>query len=420
MTPEDELLVAAVSRNLRSANAIPEPELAVVRERAARAVADALSGLLVSNGIRMSPLGPAWSRDLDLYVTEPPDPSALRDRGWIPLDRLLARLGSPGPGRWAVIEGGAVLACADVHRGPPPDPVASILDRCRRRGEVRVREVLELRALVRAGSRIPSRHPVVETAARIEQGLGGTTLNRWAVGGPLPYPARLGGQGIRATLARWRARLRPLVVIALSGVDGAGKTTVAGLLGRDLGRLGIDVTQVWTRPGMRLDRLDRLARAVKRLVKQDPAPGIGQVAAGRGQGLVSRRGVVGWGWALLVTLSFLRDLRVRHRRARGVVICDRHLLDALVTLDFAYGSIDLRLHRWLVRRFMPKAVLTTYLQVPADVATDRKADDLFGEHAVRRQLERYEARRAEVSGLQVLDATRPPEEIVAEILRAIA
>jgi thymidylate kinase len=420
LTPEDELLVAAVPRGLRSSNGIPEPELVAVRERAARALTEALAGSMVTGGIRPSPLGPGWSRDLDVYVTEPPDPATLRRRGWIPLDRLFDRLGSPGPGRWAVIEDGAVLACLDLHRLPAPDPLTSVLDRCRRRGEVRVREVLELRALVRSGRSLPSRHPAVEAAARIERGLGGQALRPWATGGPLHPPVRLGRRGIRGHLAGWRTGLRRPGVIALSGVDGAGKSTVARLLGRDLIRLGVEVTHVWTRPGMRLDRLDRVARAVKRVLGQEAAPGIGQVAAGRGQGLASRRGLVGWAWALLVTLSFLSDVRVRHRRAGGVVVYDRHLLDALVTLDFGYEGVDLRLHRWLVRRLMPKAFFTAYLQVPADVAADRKADELFGMHAVREQLDRYEARLAEAEDIRVLDATRSPEELAGEILRAIA
>jgi thymidylate kinase len=419
MTPEDELLVAAVPRDLRSPNAIPEPELAAARERAALVVAEALAGLIVAGGIRISPLGPAWSRDIDVYVTSPPDPAELRIRGWFPVDRLLTRLGSPGPGRWAVVDGGAVLACADIHRGRPPDPLTSLLSRSRRRGEVRVREVLELRALVRSGRSLPGGHPVVEAAARIERSLGGTELRRYAVDGPLHPPARLPVSRARAALGRWRGALRPRVAIGLSGVDGAGKSTVARLLARDIARLEVETTVVWTRPGMRLDWLDRSARLVKRALRQDAAPGIGRVAAGRGQGLASRRGVLGWAWALLVTLSFLRDVRGRHRRARGVVICDRHLLDALVTLEFAYEGVDLRLHRWLVRRLLPKAVLTAYLEVPAEVAAGRKVDDLFGEHAVNRQLEGYASLGAEVEDMLVLDGTRSPEDLALEILRAV-
>jgi thymidylate kinase len=420
MTPEDELLVAAVPRALRSPNAIPEPEVAAARERAALAVAEALAGLIVPGGIRTSPLGPAWSRDIDVYVTSPPDPADLRLRGWFSVDGLLTRLGSPGPGRWAVVDGGTVLACADIHRGRPPDPLTSLLDRSRRRGEVRVREVLELRALARSGLSLPGGHSVVEAAARIERSLGGTDLRRWAVDGPLHPPAKLAGPRAGATLGRWRAALRPRVAIALSGVDGAGKSSMARLLARDIGRLGVETTVVWTRPGMRLGWLDWSARLVKRTLRQDAAPGIGRVATDGGQGLASRRGVVGWAWALLVTVSFLRDVRGRHRRARGVVVFDRHLLDALVTLEFAYEGVDLRLHRWLVRHLMPKAVLTAYLEVPAEVAAGRKVDDLFGAHAVRRQLEGYAARRAEVENVLVLDGTRSPEGLALEILRAIA
>jgi thymidylate kinase len=419
MTPEDEQLIARVPQDRWARNAIPEVEVAAARERAAHAAAEALGDLLRPAGIRTSPLGPGWSRDLDLHVTALPEPTGLLDRGWFPIDRLLGHLGSSGRGRWAVVEDGRLLACADLHTTAPPDALASLLDRCRRRGEVRVREVLELRTLLRSGSLLPHRDPVIEAAADIERGLGGENLRSWASGRTRPVPAPLDRPPARSAVARWRSLLRPRFVVALSGVDGAGKSTVAGALAGDLERLGIPAGSVWTRPGMRLHWLDRLARAAKRPLRQDAAPGVGRVAAGLGSGLASRRGVVGWTWALLVTAAFLRDARRRHRRARGVVIHDRHLLDAIVTLEFVYAGVDLRLHRALVRRFLPAAALTVYLDLPATVAAARKPDDLFGSHAVSEQLERYSAHLHEIPGVHTLDATRPPAEMALQILRMI-
>lgn len=419
MTPEDEQLLSRVPPETWARNGIPEPDVAAARERGAVLAAGTLADHLRADGIRASPMGAAWSTDLDLHLASSPSSTELRSRGWIPLDDLLSRLGSPGTGRWAVVDGGAVLACADFHDGVPPDPVASLLGRCLRRGEVRVREVLELRALLRSGATLPQAHPVIDVAARVERGLGGDLLAHWAMGPTLAGPARVGGRRARTLLAPLREAFRPRQVIALSGVDGAGKSTVAGLLARDLGRLGIQSTIVWTRPGMRLKSLDRLARWVKHLFRQEAAPGIGKVAAGKGEDLASRRGVVGWAWALLVTLSFLWDMRKRHRRARGVVIFDRHLLDALVTLDFAYRGVDLRLHRSLVRRLLPKADFTAYLQVPAELAVARKQDDLFGELAVRDQLDVYSARLPQIKGIRVLDGTGAPGQLALEVLELI-
>jgi thymidylate kinase len=120
-----------------------------------------------------------------------------------------------------------------------------------------------------------------------------------------------------------------------------------------------------------------------------------------------------------VTVAYVRDVRRRHRRAEGIVLYDRHLLDALVTLDFAYEGVDLRLHHGVVRTLLPQAALSFYLDVPADLAVARKPGDLFGRHAVERQLEGYAGRRNGISGLEVLDATRPEEELARTVLLRI-
>ena len=120
---------------------------------------------------------------------------------------------------------------------------------------------------------------------------------------------------------------------------------------------------------------------------------------------------------MLVILSFLVDVRRQHLRGRGVLLYDRHLLDALVTLDFVYEGVDLRLHRALVRRGLPKPALSIYLDVPAELASARKPEDIFGEYAIRRQLESYEVRRDEVENLRRLDGGRPADELAAVVTR---
>jgi thymidylate kinase len=206
----------------------------------------------------------------------------------------------------------------------------------------------------------------------------------------------------------------------LSGVDGSGKSTLSRLVARNLDQVGVPVGHVWTRPGMGFAGLDVLARVGKKLLRQDPSPGVERVAGGAPpSGLTSRRGIVGWTWTTLVTLLFLVDVRRQHLRGRGVLLYDRHLLDALVTLDFVYGGVDLRLHRAMVRRGLPKPRLSVYLDVPAEVALSRKPGDTFGEYAVRRQLEGYEARLGEVEGLRRLDGDRRADELAAVVTRWI-
>lgn len=121
-------------------------------------------------------MGPGWSRGIDLHLLA--GVGEARSFGMDPADPFLHRLGIPSRGRWAVVEDGRVLAGLDLHLGPPPDPVTSVVGRCRRRGEVRVREVLEARVLLRAGYALPADDPAVRVAARVEAGLGGRALAR--------------------------------------------------------------------------------------------------------------------------------------------------------------------------------------------------------------------------------------------------
>ncbi len=430
MKTEDSELLARVPGSLRALNGIPEPEQAAARERATALASEALADLLLIGGVRTSPLGPAWSRDIDLHLLDCPDSARLEALGWIPLDPLLHRLGIPSRGRWAVIEDGRVLASLDLHLGPPPDPVTSLISRCRRRGEVRVREVLEARALLRACYTLPD-DPVIRVAARVEAGLGGQALARWKSGSALEAPSSLPRR--RRMRQRWanvRSALRPRLVVAISGVDGSGKSTLGQLVARNLAQAEVPVSRVRARPGDKENRLlNSLVRAAKKLLGENTAStGATQIAMGRPAGdLASRRGLVGWAWAMVVTLSFLVDVRKQHASSRGIVLYDRHLLDALVHLDFVYASVNLRLHRAVVRQGLPKPLLSVYLDVPAEVALGRLArkpeepGDIFvGERVVCCQLKLYESRYSEAEDLRRLDGGRPANELAAIVIRWMA
>jgi thymidylate kinase len=419
MTEEDELLLARVPEADRAKNGIPSAEIRASRARASEIAGAALAEFVLPGGVRTSPLGAGWSNDVDLHLSHLPDPGKLEALGWLPIDPLYRRLGLPATGRWAIAEKGRVLGSADLHLGPPPDPVGALLARCRRRREVRAREALEARALVRAGLRFPN-DPIVGVLAQVEVWLGGDVLAP-GHGDPAAPPVALPGHRARSIRRAIAGVRRRRLAIALSGVDGAGKSWLARTLQTQLELAGVPTSVVWTRPGMRIGSLDRLARTAKRILRQDSRPGVARVAQGEAPGsLLSRGGALGWTWALLVTLSFIRDARRRSRLARGVVIWDRHLLDALVTIDFAYGGGDgLRVHRRLVRLLLPPADLTVYLDVPAKVAVDRKPGDLFGEHAIQRQLEAYQRRSDDVQEMYVVDATLPVDELAARLVRLI-
>jgi thymidylate kinase len=414
----DEELLGRLSASDRAVNGIPDEETMARRERAAAAAEAGLDDVTQPDGIRTSPLGAGWSSDVDVHVTREPEPERLEGLGWIRMDGLLSAIGSPGVGRWAIIERGEVLGTADLHAAPPPDPLGAILERCRRRREVRFREVLELRELVRRGVALPE-HAVIAAAAGAEAALGGDLLSGRRSGRARRAPVKLPGGRARRAAKRLLGRRGHSIGVALSGVDGSGKSTVGRLVLRDLARLGVPASTVWTRPGMRISWLEPIARSAKRILREDAEPGVLRVAADPDRTLRSRRGPLGWTWAALVTASFVRDVRRRVRAAHGVIVYDRHLLDALVTLSFAYRGVDLRTHRRLVRRRMPTAVASFYLEAPAELAVSRKPGDAIGEAAVRRQLEGYASELETLPGVVVLDASRPAEELARRVLATL-
>lgn len=420
MNRADAVLLERLPPALRARNGVPDEIRVTDLERSVTIVRDAFTDVLLPDGIKTSPLGPGWSRDIDLHFHTLPDKERLHALGWLPLEGLMGSLGIGGRGQWAVTEDHRVLACADLHLGPPPDPVEATLVRCLRRREVRLREVLELRHLLREGHALPAAHPALSVAADVEAGLGGDELAEWSTGSERQAPAPVAASGVRRRLSPARHLLRPRLVLALSGVDGGGKSTVCSLVAASLERVGVPVTVVWTRPGMLLGWLEKPGRIVKRWLRQGGRPAVEAIAAGSDvRDVPSRHGALGWTWSFAVTTSFVVEVVCRHVFGRGVIIYDRHLPDALVTLDFVYGSVPLTAQRWMVRRAMPKPAVHFYLDVTAEMAVARKPGDVFGHHAVSSQLERYEIWLKESHGVEILDASLPPDTLAWQVLRTL-
>ncbi|MDH5504810.1 MAG: hypothetical protein OEY98_12405, partial [Acidimicrobiia bacterium] len=182
---------------------------------------------------------------------------------------------------------------------------------------------------------------------------------------------------------------RPHVRLAISGVDGSGKSTLTAALEEGFERLGIPTTMVWTRPGMRLERLDRLAKRLRK-IRNEETTGLRRLAEGAStETISSRKGLVGWVWLMLVSLAYLSDIRRQTRKAEGVVIFDRHLLDALGTIDAIYAGVSSGVHRRLIRWFVPPADFSVWLDIDPDQAAARKPDDLIGADLVAKQAIAY-------------------------------
>lgn len=207
-----------------------------------------------------------------------------------------------------------------------------------------------------------------------------------------------------------RAGDRPRV-IAVSGVDGSGKSSLVRGLMSELEAAGEQCELVWFRPGMGMGWLDTPARTVKRLLRQPESPAIRQ--AGTGAALRTRQGLLGYAWCLVVTAVYVQHVTSALRRARGVVVCDRYVLDAIVTLRVFYAGVDVALAERVVRALLPAPDVAFYLSVPANVALARKPGDMIGDAAVTAQLDAYAAELGAHPELIVLDGTAEPEALVS-------
>jgi len=209
-------------------------------------------------------------------------------------------------------------------------------------------------------------------------------------------------------------------VVAFSGVDGSGKSSLVRQVADELNNSGVECTVVWTRPGMRLGPFSPIVRGLSRLRGQD-VPRVREIAGGADP-TSSRAGFAGTAWATFITVLFVLDVRWRHHSGRGVKLYDRHVADGVVTLDFVYRGADLRLSRALVRHLVPRADISFYLDVPADVAVARKPGDSFGLFAVEQQLASYDRALAPIRPLIRLDARLPQEDLLrraVDVIRSV-
>jgi thymidylate kinase len=224
---------------------------------------------------------------------------------------------------------------------------------------------------------------------------------------PLPRVARPPGDGAP------RPRL-----IALSGMDGAGKSTAGLDLLEALEAAGQPAVVHWTRLAGELGLLDRMARRVRRVLGREtsladpeaPAPAA-PAANGGGDGVIDAV------WVLAVAGAAVRNARRAGRiRRRGLtVLCDRWLADALVDLRVRYGRRPAA--EWLLRRGFPRADVAVLLEVDGATAARRKPGDQT-EAVLHAMSERY-AEVGDRLGLPRVDASAPPGE-VATRLRALA
>ncbi len=239
----------------------------------------------------------------------------------------------------------------------------------------------------------------------------------------------LGPAGAAAAAAR-RARPRRGLVVALSGLDGSGKSTHCEALRDVLDRLGVPAEVRWTsivaHPWLypASERVKPvLARLLRRPYTAAPSTDEPRRAVSSdplGVAFRARGGAVTFAWtALLVLANAQWHRRVTRPARRGgrAVVCDRYTLDSRVQLRYAYGE-DRRFgpQSWILRHVSPAPDLAFYLAVRAETALERNRE--YAPEEVARRARLYEEEHAAL-GYRRVDAERPAEEVCAQLGRAV-
>jgi thymidylate kinase len=203
----------------------------------------------------------------------------------------------------------------------------------------------------------------------------------------------------------------PGIIVALSGMDGAGKSSAAGAIALRLREAGYPVKHQWHRLG-EMDALDRVAAPVRWLARPR-RPIAGSVV----RGMRPARGPVAWTWVLVVALETVRSylLSIGLTRWGLGVVCDRWTTDSLVELELRYGRH--RLAEWLLRRAAPRADLEILLEIDAASAARRKPDDQ--PRPVLERMQQLYGRAARAPGVRTIDATRPLEDVLEDVLALV-
>ncbi len=233
--------------------------------------------------------------------------------------------------------------------------------------------------------------------------------------------SRLFGRGVTVVSG---SRRRRGFLIAISGMDGAGKSTAAEVVRGQMERSQQPATVTWGRLGTNLGSLDAVASAVKRVLRRertiaDPvATGGESTRKQRRPGEIGRRRpLVSWIWVVVVAATHARYLRraARPRLTGTTVVCDRSLVDSLVDLELRYGRH--RLAETLLSKAAPTPDLGILLDVDAATAADRKRGDQAAR--ILEGMERRYIATAARQGFIVVDARVGLEETHRSVERLV-
>lgn len=213
------------------------------------------------------------------------------------------------------------------------------------------------------------------------------------------------------------------MLVAISGIDCAGKSTQIALLRAALEAQGSSVDVRWFRPGYS-PLLDAARRVIRRLragalPRKDDAVARERVFARPG---------VRRAWARIALVDALLQYVVLVRLSllrRNAVICDRYVEDAILDLDLRFP--DLHVQTWLLARALralsPRPRLSVLLMLTRDEMLRRMAvkREPFPDAPEVRE-SRFEAytRMAAGRSFEVVDGGRAVAIVEADVQASLA
>jgi len=210
-------------------------------------------------------------------------------------------------------------------------------------------------------------------------------------------------------------------VIAVSGVDGSGKSTQIELLTQRLRAAGRTPHVFWFRPGYS-DELNALRAAVRRL-----RPGALPKDGGARRATFARPGVrKTWVAAALADTLLQYAAKVRALSLGGhAVICDRYLVDGALDLALRFPELEDALRpAWAaVGALAPRPAVSLFLALPLDEAARRLAtkDEPFPDPPALRATRhaRYTELAAQGAFDVLVDAAPAPEVVAQAVWAAV-
>ncbi len=207
------------------------------------------------------------------------------------------------------------------------------------------------------------------------------------------------------------------LVVAFSGLDGAGKSTQISLLEENLQKAGFRPRYLWTRGGY-TPGFEWLKFLLRRVKGDLPPPGSNPKRTE-----AFRRSWVRRAWLLIAMLDLLwvYGVQLRWWRRQGyIVLCDRYLLDTAV--DFHLQLSQENWEDWslwrLLRLLSPEPDTAFFMVLP--VADSVRRSDIKGEpfrESASLLVQRWSQYQTLLSagGWHVLNGSRPRSELAAEI-----